>query len=181
MKALILYWSATGNTEKVANAIRVGMENVGLDPKVRKIEDAKSEELLDYDIVCLGSPSHMFLPAEPVLQFVRGKMRDYSKRGFIKPCAPKVQNKYAVVFCTYSGPHTGIDEAAPAGKFMQQFLAHLGFEVIAEWYVIGEFHGNEILSTQGKLGNIKGRPNRQDLTRITDATAELVKILKPKK
>jgi len=49
---------------------------------------------------------------------------------------------------------------------MHQFLEHLGFEVRAEWYVVGEFHGDELLSTKGKLGNIKGRRNTQDLARI---------------
>lgn len=177
--SLIIYWSGTGNTEKVANAIRKGMERVGLKPTIKRIEDAKSEELLDYDFVCLGSPSHMFLPAEPVLRFIREKITDYAKRGFIKPCAPKVPGKYAVVFCTYSGPHTGIDEAIPAGKHMRQFLEHIGFEVIAEWYVVGEFHGNELLSTKGKLGNIKGRPNTQDLACVEEDTVKIAnKLLK---
>jgi len=176
-RSLIIYWSGTGNTEKVAKAIREGIKKAGLKPTIKTVEDAISEELLDYDLVCLGSPSHMFLPAEPVLRFIKEKMRDYMKRGYIKPGAPKVLGKCALVFCTYSGPHTGIDEAIPAGKCMRQFLEHLGFEVMAELYVVGEFHGNELLSTKGKLGNIKGRPNAQDLARIEDDTIKLIKIL----
>jgi len=179
LRSLILYWSGTGNTAKVANAIQKGMERVGSKPTIKRIEDARDEELLDYDLVCLGSPSHMFIPAEPVLRFIKEKMIDYGKRGFIKPCAPKVRGKHAVVFCTYSGPHTGIDEAIPAGKCMRQFLEHLGFEVLAEWYVVGEFHGNELLSTKGRLGNIKGRPNVQDLACVEEDTVKLVnKLLK---
>lgn len=178
---MIIYWSGTGNTEKVANAIREGIERVGLKPAIKRIAEAESEELLDYDLVCLGSPSHMFLPPEPVLRFIKEKMRDYVKRGFIKPGAPKVPGKYAIVFCTYSGPHTGIDEAIPAGKCMRQFLEHIGFEVMREWYVVGEFHGNELLSTKGKLGNIKGRPNAKDLVRVEKDTMKLMKtILKGK-
>jgi len=64
---------------------------------------------------------------------------------------------------------------------MSQFLEHIGFEVMREWYVIGEFHGNELLSTKGKLGNIKGRPNAKDLVRIEKGTMKLMKtILKGK-
>jgi hypothetical protein len=151
------------------------MQKIGLEPVIKRVEHAKSEELLNYDIVCLGSPSHMFLPAEPVLKFIKEKMKDYRKREIIKPCAPKLPGKYAIVFCTYSGPHTGIDEAIPPGKLMQQFLEHLGFEVKAEWYVVGEFHGDEILSTKGKLGNIKGRPNMHDLAKVEKDAEDLVR------
>ncbi|MCX5908895.1 MAG: hypothetical protein NTY64_17400 [Deltaproteobacteria bacterium] len=31
-----------------------------------------------------------------------------------------------LIFCTYSGPQTGINEAIPAGKFAGQFFEHLG-------------------------------------------------------
>lgn len=177
MKVLILYWSGTGNTEKVAYAIRRGIEKVGLKPEIKKVEREIMEELYDYDLIFLGSPSHMWLPAQPVLNFIKQKMKEYSKRGLIKPCAPKIAGKNAVIFCTYSGPHTGIAEAVPAGKYMRQFLEHLGFDVKAEWYVIGEFHGQELLSTKGKLGDIRGRPNKQDLAEIEDKTIKLMKQL----
>ena len=178
MKASILYWSGTGNTEKVADAIRRGMEREGVKPTIRRVQEAGEEELYDYDLVCLGSPSHMFLPAEPVLKFVKERITEYNKRGLIKPCAPKIPGKYGVVFCTYSGPHTGIGEAIPVDKFMRQFLEHLGFDVRAEWYVIGEFHGSELYSTKGRLGDIRGRPNKKDLAKIEHDTAELVKRLR---
>jgi hypothetical protein len=79
-----------------------------------------------------------------------------------------------VVFCTYSGPHTGIDEAITAGKYMGQFLAHIGLDVMAEWYVVGEFHGRPDHSTEGKLGDIRGRPNEQDLMDIEAKTRQIV-------
>jgi hypothetical protein len=40
---------------------------------------------------------------------------------------------------------------------------HIGFGVPAEWYVVGEYHGNLELSTKGRLGDVRGRPNQQDL------------------
>ena len=175
LKALIVYWSGTGNTEKVAKAIQRGLEKAGLESTMKRVKVAKEEALYDYDLVFLGSPSHTWLPAEPVLEFIREKRREYAKRGFIKPCAPKIPDKNAVVFCTYSGPHTGIDEAIPAGKYMRQFFEHLGFDVKAEWYVVGEYHGHELLSTRGKLGDIRGRPNSQDLAEVENDTVELIR------
>jgi hypothetical protein len=63
-----------------------------------------------------------------------------------------------LVFCTYSGPHTGIDEATPAGKIMRQYFEHFGFTILGEWYIVGEFHDREDMSTQGKLGDIRDKP-----------------------
>ena len=177
VKTLIVYWSGTGNTEKVAKAIHRGLKRKGLEPTIKTVKEAREEDLYDYDLVFLGSPSHTWMPALPVLEFIKEKRREYAKRGLIKPCAPKIPEKNAVVFCTYSGPHTGIDEAIPTGKYMRQFFEHLGFDVKAEWYVVGEFHGRELLSTKGKLGDIRGRPNSQDLAKVENDTEQLIQCL----
>ena len=93
-------------------------------------------------------------------------LNDYRKQGKIKPSAPKVAGKNALIFVTYSGPHTGLDEATPAGKYMAQFFDHVGFNVIGEWYILSEFHGNLENSTKGKMGDIRGKPTADDLLKI---------------
>jgi len=178
LKALIIYWSATGNTEKVANAIRRGLEQENVKPALRNIAEAMEEELYEYDLVFLGSPSYRCLPPEPVQHFVEEKMKHHRELGDIKLGAPKVPGKTAVVFCTYSGPHTGVNEAIPAGKYLGQLFEHLGFEVAGEWYVVGEFHGREEFSTVGRLGNIKGRPNEQDLAKVENDVGGLVRSIR---
>lgn len=177
LKALILYFSATGNTEKVAKAIRKSMRNAGVEPVVKNVKEAEGVDLYDYDLVCLGAPSYEWLPPRPVQEFLRKKLSEYRKLGYVKLCAPKVPGKYALVFCTYSGPHTGISEAIPAGKYMRQFFEHFGFDVRGEWYIVGEFHGFEEYSTKGKLGDIRGRPNAQDLAKVESDTVELVRSI----
>jgi len=177
LKALIIYFSATGNTEKVADTIREALDENKVKVKLLKVQDAKGEELYDYDLIFLGTPSFAFLPAQPVINFIKDKMKLHKERGDIKPCAPEIPGKNAVVFCTYSGPHTGIDEAIPVGKYMGQFFAHIGYKVAAEWYVIGEFHGNEVNSTMGRLGNIKGRPDKQDLEKVKSDVHSLLQSL----
>jgi len=47
----------------------------------------------------------------------------------------KATGKNALIFCTYSGPHTGIDEATPAGKYAGQFFEYVGFTALGEWYL----------------------------------------------
>ena len=175
LNVLIIYFSATGNTEKVGNAIWEALEEEKVNVNILKVQDAAEEELYDYNLVFLGTPSHSFLPAQPVMHFINNKMKLHRERGDIKLCAPKISGKTAVVFCTYSGPHTGINEAIPVGKYMGQFFEHIGFEIAAEWYVIGEFHGGEENSTMGRLGNIKGRPNQQDLAKVKSDVLDLIK------
>jgi flavodoxin len=178
LKTLVIYWSATGNTDKVAGAIQKALVREGIEPAVKKVSEAGAEELYQYDLVFLGAPSYQFLPPEPVLRFVKQKMKLHAERGDIKPCAPKIAGKTAVVFCTYSGPHTGINEVTPVGEYLGQFFEHLGFDVAAKWYLVGEFHGREELSTRGRLGDIRGRPNQQDLSQVESDVSRLIKTLR---
>ncbi len=148
--ALVIYYSNTGNTEKVANAIKDGLEDVGFKVDLKKPQEAAEIDFFGYDLVCVGSPSIEWQPAKPMADLLKAKLNLYRDQGKIKPCAPKVKGKNALIFCTYSGPHTGIDEATPAGKTMRQYFEHFGFNVVAEWYIPSEFHGREDLSTQGQ-------------------------------
>ncbi len=166
MKAAIIYWSKTGNTEKVATALKEGLESAGVDVLFKKTEEAKEIDFFDYDLVCFGFPSYQWHTPEPVDAFLKGKFSDYRKQERIKPNAPKVTGKSALIFCTYSGVHTGINEALPAGKYAGQFFEHLGFTVLDEWYIPGEFHGSEVNSTKGRLGDVRGKPNAEDLGKV---------------
>ena len=171
--ALVLYHSVTGNTEKVARAIADGLAAEGCEVMTRSIAEGLPEDLYEFDLVCLGSPSYQFLPHRVVLDFVAERMRRHGQRGDIKVRAPERPSKRAVAFITYSGQHTGIDEATTAGKYLGQFFAHLGFEVVGEWYVVGEYHGNEEASTKGWLGDIRGRPNAADLAEAREKASSL--------
>jgi len=177
MKALVLYFSATGNTRKVADTIKCGLEESNISTRCISGKEAADEELYDYDLVFMGTPSIVFLPAQPVMDFIKDHLRFHSKRGDIKLGAPKLPGKWAVVFCTYSGPYTGIDQATTAGKYMAQFLAIIGFEVVDEWYIVGEYHGSVERSTQGKLGDIRGRPNEYDLHQVRSNLDGILKRL----
>ena len=175
MKALIIYWSGTGNTKKVAETIQNTLNNGGVNSILKSVEEALSEDLYEYDLVFIGSPCRMWQAPEPILKYIKEKMDYYRQRGNIKLCAPKIPGKRGVVFATYSGPHTGLSEAIPVGKYLGQFMEHLGFDVAGEWYVVGEFHGRENESTGGRLGDIRGRPNQQDLDHITQEVNKLLR------
>ena len=111
------------------------MEAGGLKVELKKPQEAADMDFYSYDLVCVGSPSIEWQPAKPMADLLKAKLNLYRSQGKIKPCAPKVAGKNALVFCTYSGPHTGIDEATPAGKTMRQYFEHFGFNIVGEWYV----------------------------------------------
>jgi flavodoxin len=172
-RALVVYWSKTGNTEKVASAIREGLETGGVQAAMLRPEQASDVDFFTYDLVCVGCPSYQWHPPKPIDDFMKMKMAEYRTEGRIQLGAPKLPGRNALVFCTYSGPHTGINEAIPVVKYLGQFFEHLGFDVLGEWYVLGEFHGSETASTGGRMGDIRGRPNEDDVAQVRADASQL--------
>jgi hypothetical protein len=175
MNAIIMYWSKTGNTKKVAGAVQEGLKAADVNVTLKRIEQADDVDIYGYDLVCLGFPSYQWRPPKPMDTFLNKKFAQYRSQGRVKVGAPQIPGKKALVFCTYSGPHTGIREAIPAGLLAGQFFEHLGFTVTATWYIVGEYHGWEEGSTRGRLGDIRGRPNEDDLHKVKEDTIRLVR------
>ena len=174
--ALLLYWSATGNTEKVANSIAAGLQDAGWSVVQHKLAEAEEDSFFDYDLVCFGVPSYSWHVPAPAEKYLKAKFTEYKNEGRVMPGAPKI-GKNALLFCTYSGPHTGVREAVPAVKYVGQFFEHFGFDVVDEWYILSEFHGSEENSTLGRMGDIRGLPSEKDLERIRMAASNLAKRL----
>jgi flavodoxin len=49
-RALIVYWSKTGNTKKVANAIKQGLEEAGLKVAMKEQHEAEDIDFFEYDL-----------------------------------------------------------------------------------------------------------------------------------
>ena len=177
MKAAILYWSAGGNTQKVAQAIQETLDASGVDATLKRIKDAEDVDWFDYHLVCVGFPSYQWSPPKPMAEYLDRKFKAYRGQGKVHVSAPPLPGKHALIFCTYSGQHTGINEALPATKYAGQFFEHLGFTVWDNWCVVGQYHGSEQANTQGRLGDIRGRPDERDLAQVKRDTALLLKRL----
>ena len=54
-KTIIVYGSETGNTETIAEDIASGLGDGNLEVTLKNVTEASVEELLDYDLVLLGS------------------------------------------------------------------------------------------------------------------------------
>ena len=57
-KILITYYSRSGNTEKMANIIKEGVEKVTEDVELKKIEETTIDDLLAADAIIIGSPTY---------------------------------------------------------------------------------------------------------------------------
>lgn len=177
MNVLNLYFSATGNTDKVARQIERTVREIG--HEVESVKAGKEVELniLAYDFVFVGSGVYMWLPGKPMMKLIERLREGYASSGAIEPASPRRPGKKAVVYCTFGGSHTGANEALPAVKYMGQLFDHLGYEILDEWYLPGEYHGNlHHHSTIGRLGNIMGRPNEADLQEVTQKIFGLMRV-----
>lgn len=57
MKVKIIFWSGTGNTEKMANAIFEGAKEVSSDVTLLRVEDAKVSDVEESDVLIFGCPA----------------------------------------------------------------------------------------------------------------------------
>jgi NAD(P)H dehydrogenase (quinone) len=65
-KAIVIYYSQTGNTKKMAELIYEGLEKEGVEVNLKKVEEIKTEDLLKYDAIIIGSPTYYGTMAYPI-------------------------------------------------------------------------------------------------------------------
>ncbi len=63
MKVLVGYYSRTGNTKKMAQAIAQGVKKAGVAVDLRSIKCIKPADLLNYQAIIFGSPTYYGLMA----------------------------------------------------------------------------------------------------------------------
>lgn len=181
MKILNFYCSHTGNTQKVATQIEQTAKLLGHDVTTLAVTvdiDEKSFDFLDFDFVFIGSGVYTWLPPKPMLDFFKAVQNKHVAKGDIKSCAPRLEKKRAVAYCTFGGAHTGKNEAVTTPKFLGQLLDHLGFEIIDEWLFEGQYNskGYEHFSIEGRMGDITGRPNEDDLRRVASLVTGVLQV-----
>ena len=69
-KIIVLYYSKTGNTEKMAQAVKQGVENSDSEAELARVEDFNPEDLSEYEGIIIGSPTYYGLLAGPVKDFL---------------------------------------------------------------------------------------------------------------
>ena len=149
MKSIVIYFSQTGNTEKVAQAIQTGVEQVAGQCDIAKIKDANPKRLYDYDMIGIGSPLFEVVNVWQFMKRLRG-----------------VGGKHVFLFCTHgSSPHGG-------NFFYDSYkkLKHSGVTIIgsADWY------GDCYLLHHTYPYPSKGHPDEIDLKEAEDFGRDMV-------
>jgi NAD(P)H dehydrogenase (quinone) len=57
-KALVIYYSRSGNTKKMAELITEGINKEGVEAVCLDVKDVEADELLKYDCLVIGSPTY---------------------------------------------------------------------------------------------------------------------------
>jgi len=92
MKTAIIYFSQTGNTEKVARAIARGLDEAGSFTQLTRLEEVSKVDLGQFDLISLGTP--VFYYKEPF------NVKDYIKG------LPSLKGKFVFLFITTGGHPT---------------------------------------------------------------------------
>lgn len=97
-RALVVYHSETGNTEKMALAIAEGIKEAGVDVDVKKVDEAGSDDLIAADAIVLGSPTRFASMSSRMKAFIEESIGLYPD---------KLRNKVGAAFTSSAGRNTG--------------------------------------------------------------------------
>jgi ferredoxin/multimeric flavodoxin WrbA len=115
VKGLVVYYSGTGNTKKMACAIHKGMSRV-IDADLASLKEVTPEKAAEYDLIGIGSPIWYFRETANVRLFMHRM--------------PRLDGRLGFVFCSHG--------TAPLGIFhsMVPFLRRKGLTIIGwgDWY-----------------------------------------------
>ena len=151
MKSLVLYYSETGNTEKVASAIARGLES-----DLKRVEEI--EDISAYDLICVGTPVQAFAPAKPI--------KDFLKK------LPNLSGKRGAAFCTM---HAAGDKRTL--KIIKEKMEAKGISFIGGFSCVGL---SRLIGNFGPRIFNMGRPNEKDLKEAEDFGRKILRISQDK-
>jgi flavorubredoxin len=119
MKAIIIYHTRFGNTERIAKSLEIGLkEAAGIQDvvciNVRDVT-AVDDLLKEYDIICIGAPTEGFSAPKPIKEFL-AKLKGVNLAG-----------KYGFAF------DTRVDSrlSGSAAKFIEKELKSQGLQIVS--------------------------------------------------
>ena len=65
-KIIIVYYSCSGNTEKMAQLVAEGVKKEKVEVKIKNVKEVEPKELLDYEGIIMGSPTYYGGAAAPI-------------------------------------------------------------------------------------------------------------------
>ncbi len=112
MPAAVVYYSKTGNTKKIAEAIARGAG-------AKCVPVEREKEAGGADLLFVGTPVHSFGPSKPILAFLKGA---------------DLSGKKVALFCTYAG----LGNRRTLRKMAKE-VERRGGRVVGEFWCRGRF------------------------------------------
>lgn len=78
-KTLIIYYSRTGNTKKMAEHIAESIRSENVEVEVRDVNNIKADILLEYDAIIVGSPTYYGSMAGGIKKFFDESVKFHGK------------------------------------------------------------------------------------------------------
>ena len=78
-KALVVYYSQSGNTKKMAESVAEGIQKEGIDVVLKEVKDTQADELLAYDAVLIGSPTYYGTMAAEIKKLLDDSVKFHGK------------------------------------------------------------------------------------------------------
>jgi flavodoxin len=69
-KALVVFYSRFGNTEKIAKAVVAGLQSGGMDAHLAKVDAVNFDDIVEIDLLCVGTPVHAWNISKPAKEFL---------------------------------------------------------------------------------------------------------------
>lgn len=188
-RALIIYYSITGNTERVALSFKKVMEQVGWGCDMLKVNaDAKLDvnnlpyRMDDYDFLCVGGPNYRGIIPKKIIDVKSGVLmpdrlfRDNPGWGSVS----ESWRKMGVVFVTYGGATRGTAHANSCLSLLQLRLEDMKIKCVGHYACAGgkwleevvdpvahlHAEGNEEVANE-VLGRYKDNPNASEFDNLT--------------
>ena len=113
-KAVVIFDTRYGNTEKVAEALAEGVRKNPIEVAFFNIHDVKISALAEYDLIAIGGPTHYATASGPMKDFLR-KLDQTNLRG-----------KYGFAFDTRADSFW----AGSAARVIERKLKALGLQIV---------------------------------------------------
>jgi len=115
IKAIIIFDTRYGNTEKIAKSLERGLNQTGIETVCVNTRDVTVDLLKQYDMFGVGAPTQFMTASRPMKKFL-GKLKSMNLFG-----------KYGFAFDTKFDSRM----SGSAAKFIEEKLKNLGLEIIA--------------------------------------------------
>jgi NAD(P)H dehydrogenase (quinone) len=78
-KAIVIYYSRTGNTKQLAEIIAKAMNDSKLPTDCKQVNEIETSDLLDFDAIVIGSPTYYGQMAGPIKQLFDDAVTTHGK------------------------------------------------------------------------------------------------------